>query len=591
MANSGSFNTSAYSFGENGNRYLTFSWEVISQSVASNSTTISWKLFGAGTYKSAPVVSDVHVVIDGEVVYDVDMYTHVSIHPGDVVASGTKVISHNSDGNRTFSASAECGIYVWAANCSGSGSWSLPMIPRKSTLEVPNGTLGTQQTITIKKNADAFAHSITYTCGDASGRICTKSKSTSIKWTPPKELAQQKPQDTSVVLNFTIETFVSDASDAQSVGTNTAVATYQMPSDIAPYFMLSSSDPTGHLDTFGVYVQGHSKLRLVIDAGGTYGAWIKSYSTTFDGSTYTDSTFTSGTILQTGTVRASVTVTDSRNRTATDTKDITVAPYSYPKLTSLSAYRSDGSGNSSPNGSYVTVKFSSSVTNVNNKNGAWYKVKYKKSTESAYTTATLDDYTGNLAVSGGKYTFAADESSYDILVLVGDKIKTIEYSASAPSKSHVWSLLKKGGKVVGMAFGKLAEHEGFFELGWKLKIAGGDSVVEQGTVGNWTYRKWDSGVAECWMTLEHTTALSTAWGALYSGSATSRQNYPFTFASRPTETVSLHAESYQGFIYPEKSLMGVNTVSQTACYNICRPSSITTSSKFYINFHVTGRWK
>ena len=25
-----------------------------------------------------------------------------------------------------------------------------------------------------------------------------------------------------------------------------------------------------------------------------------------------------------------------------------------------------------------------------------------------------------------------------------------------------------------------------------------DYVVEQGTIGNWTYRKWNSGVAECW---------------------------------------------------------------------------------------------
>ena len=25
-----------------------------------------------------------------------------------------------------------------------------------------------------------------------------------------------------------------------------------------------------------------------------------------------------------------------------------------------------------------------------------------------------------------------------------------------------------------------------------------DYVIEQGTVGSWTYRKWASGLAECW---------------------------------------------------------------------------------------------
>lgn len=25
-----------------------------------------------------------------------------------------------------------------------------------------------------------------------------------------------------------------------------------------------------------------------------------------------------------------------------------------------------------------------------------------------------------------------------------------------------------------------------------------DYIVEQGTSGNWTYRKWNSGIAECW---------------------------------------------------------------------------------------------
>ena len=587
MANSGSFNTSAYSF-TNGTRYLTFKWSVVSQNIAENKTTISWELVGAGTYKSAPVCSDFHVVIDGEVVYDKPSTYHVSVYPGDVVASGTKVITHNSDGNKTFTASAEAGIYVHVANCRGSGSWSLPMIPRKSTMDAPNGTLGVLQAVTVYKQADNFTHTITYASGGYSGTICTKSGDVYVNWTPPMDLAIQSPQGTSVVVNFTIETF----NGSESVGTSTATAVYQIPTSVYPYLAITTSDPTGYADYYGAYIQGQSKLKINIQATPTYGAWITSISTVFDGKTYSGESFTSDTILQTGNVNASITVTDSRYRTVGDTKTITVLPYSYPKLTAVNAYRSNSDGSSNKNGTHITVKFSSYVTSLNNKNGAWYKVQYKKSTASSYTVATLDAYTGNFSVTNGTYTFSADESSYDINVLVGDRFKTITYAVGGASVNHTISMLKKNGEVVGIAFGKLAEHEGVVDFGWTPMCSGnGDVVVEQGESNGWTYRKWDSGVAECWKILEHSTTVATAWGGLYVGNATARQNYPFAFISKPVEVVSLTSGGSMGFIYPEKDGHGVNGGYASARYNVCSLSSITSAATYYFNFHVMGRWK
>lgn len=55
---------------------------------------------------------------------------------GTTVASGSFTISHNSDGSKSFSASAEEGIYTFAVNCSGSGSWSLPTIARATGTEL-----------------------------------------------------------------------------------------------------------------------------------------------------------------------------------------------------------------------------------------------------------------------------------------------------------------------------------------------------------------------------------------------------------------------------------------------------------------------
>ena len=128
MASSGSFDTNAYSV-----RYLTFNWWVNSQDIGGNYTEIGWNLVGnGGSTTSWYTAGNFKVVIDGEQVY----YSsdRISLYNGTPVASGTKRIYHNSDGARSFGASAEAGIYYVAVNVSGSGSWELPRIARYSNI-------------------------------------------------------------------------------------------------------------------------------------------------------------------------------------------------------------------------------------------------------------------------------------------------------------------------------------------------------------------------------------------------------------------------------------------------------------------------
>lgn len=127
MASSGSFNTSAYTGATT--RYLTFNWWVNSQDAEGNYTDIGWELVGAGGSTTKYYTSgNFKVIIDGEQVHY--STTRIYLYNGTKVASGTKRIYHESDGNKTFSASAEAGIYYVAVNCSGSGSWALPKINR-----------------------------------------------------------------------------------------------------------------------------------------------------------------------------------------------------------------------------------------------------------------------------------------------------------------------------------------------------------------------------------------------------------------------------------------------------------------------------
>lgn len=165
MASSGSFNTGSYK-----GRYLTFSWWINSQSIENNTTTIGWKLVGAGD-SGYVMVSEVKVTIDGSQAYYRDESNHQKVYVDTVVASGTKTITHNADGSRSFSVSVSAGIYEWAINKSGSDSWSLTTIPRAATISsAPNFTDEGSPQITYSNKAGTAVSTLQACIADSEGK-------------------------------------------------------------------------------------------------------------------------------------------------------------------------------------------------------------------------------------------------------------------------------------------------------------------------------------------------------------------------------------------------------------------------------------
>lgn len=590
MATSGSFNTAAYSF-NSGTRYLTFKWEVASQSIASNQTVISWQLVGAGTYQYNPVCGGFKVKINDEVVYEQPTSYRINVSIGTIVASGSKTFTHDSNGNCSFTAYAEAGIYTVAVNCTGSSSFSLPKIPRKSTITVSNGTLGTDQTITINRESTSLTHTITYTCGSASGTIATKTSNASVSWTPANTLAEQAPSASTVAVTLKVVTF----SGTTEIGSATTSITCTIPNTntFIPVLSYSTSDEMGYSSKYGGYVQGKSKLKVAINTYGAYGAWITSVKTEFDGAVYSGESVTTNAINASGSVTLKVTSTDSRGRTTVATSTINVLAYEQPKITALTAYRCNSSGQATNTGDYLALKFSSVITSLNSKNKASITAKYKATNATSYTSLNMSSYNGTYTVTDGVVTFLASKSSsYEILLTVEDDFKAITQSSLGSSEKKVWSALKKNNEIVGFAFGKVAEHENTFDIGWPVKFSnGGDCVVDVGESDGWTYRKWDSGVAECWKIHEFSTTINTAFGSLYCGNATQRQTYPFAFIEKPVENVTLQSGSTQAFLYVETGGHGVNGTNSSARYNVFRPGAMADSQTFYLSFHVIGKWK
>ena len=114
-----------------------------------------------------------------------------------------------------------------------------------------------------------------------------------------------------------------------------------------------------------------------------------------------------------------------------------------------------------------------------------------------------------------------------------------------------------------------------------------DNVVEQGTSGNWTYRKWNSGIGECWLQYNPGSyTCGTARGSLYSGGNLSL-TYPITFVSYPTVTgnVSLGTDAY--VVWLQFTSLGT---SAAQC-RIVSSGSVAANSNYLISVYVTGRWK
>lgn len=461
MATSGSKSVAVTSYDT-----LKFSWEVTGQSIVNNTSTVAWKLQlisdSSGRIDSS-ASKKWSVTVNGTK-YSGTNTVGIAASTTKTLASDTTTITHNSNGTKTFSYSFSQEFSITFSGVdigtkSGSGSGTLNTIARKSSLSASNGTLGTAQTLTVSRYDSSFTHTIAYKCGNTSGTVATKSSSTSISWTPPLTLAQQNTTGSSVSIIFTITTYTGDT----SIGTNTKTISCAIPASVKPTVSLTVSDVYTYRTTYGAYVQGKSKLQIAVNASGSQGSTIKAYKTTIDGKTYTTKDVTTAALSGSGTLTISTTVTDSRGRTSSTTWDVNVLPYSAPKITSLSVKRCNADGSTNTTGAYLKITFGSSVTALNNKNTANYKLQYKKTSATSYTSKALSDYSGKYSVSGGSYIFAADSNAYNLILTVTDAFSSNTKTATGSSTSMLFSFLKKG---VGFAVGKLAELSGYFDCGY-----------------------------------------------------------------------------------------------------------------------------
>lgn len=388
-----------------------------------------------------------------------------------LLGTASKTVTHNDNGAKTVSVSASFATDVSLGTLTTSRNITLTTISRLSSLSVGNGTLGIAQTLTISEPTSSNNHKITYTCGSIEGYILgsasATSTSNSVSWKPPVSLAKQNTKGTSVAATITLYTYNGNG---VYVGSKSYSITLTIPASVKPTLTIDVSDPTGYKDTYGNYVQGKSKIKVIPTATIAQGASIVEYEYVIGGTQYKGDTVETSAISQSGSITVKVKATDTRGRYAEVEQIVTVLAYSAPSLEITRVERTDSSGVSSKDGKFLTVYFNASIISLSSLNKATLKVKKKKKTDTSWIPeVTIVSEVSDYSVTGGKYTFlAAPTSSYDVMMTLSDSFNVpVQRTATGSSCTKIFSVFSEG---KGFAVGKVAEKENTFEVGWNAQF-------------------------------------------------------------------------------------------------------------------------
>lgn len=347
------------------------------------------------------------------------------------------------------------------------------------TVSSSSVNLGSALTIYTNRQSTATVHTISYWFGETSGAIATN-VGASVSWTPPLSLASQIPNATSGICTITCNSFVNGT----LTGTRTCTVTLTVPATVVPSISSVTVEDTNEtvVTKIGAYVKSLSTLSVAITAAGVYGSSISSYRTSLDGVTYTAASFTASKKLSAaGDMTLTVTVTDSRGRTATYTNTFNVLDYAVPSIKKFSAERCNSDGSAAQvDGTKVRFSFTGSVNPLNNKNGLSCLVYYKLKSATAWTQAYKMAITSyNLSATDQLLEQTYDALySYDLKVRLTDYFYYVEQAVSIGTKGVILDFMADG---TGIGIGKVAETSGYIDCGWPLKLSTALAVAYGGT--------------------------------------------------------------------------------------------------------------
>ena len=533
MAESGKINGSCT--GSSGSRYsFWIDWEESNVSQSNNSSKITFYLRvkrNDGVSNSAWNLNrkpSVTLKIDGQTV-TMTSTDYIDTRHNVTCTFGTYITTraHNDNGTKSLSVSASFTMYDTPTLTGGSlsGTAVLTTILRQSTIKsVPTITIGQAAAVTISAPVSTWTHTLKLVFGSITLTKSMAAGVSSVTLTAAEtaQLAAAIPNANTGIGTMTLTNSVGVSSSAGFTARIDVSAASPVWSGTFAFADVTHASVTGDDQ---MIISGISDIKITIPAAAASAQqsasltkYIASCGSVTGSAAYSASEAVTITLKDVSAAQITVAAVDSRGNQTAVSKTAEVIPYTPPVIRSVTARRVNGST------AEVILDLTASIyadpigTMIN----AVQSLTYTYTPGGGETSAAIQL---TPSISGGTVRFSASiqgdlgtggfaiKNSYTITVTLADKLSSAVLSAFLNS-GIVLVDLYRAGDTYGVGIGALYDPD----IAARLQIDGqglDDYVIEQGTSGIWTYRKWHSGMAECWGMFTEDVAWTTPIGGLY----------------------------------------------------------------------------
>lgn len=404
MATSGSFGTNTIS-----KSYFYVRWSQTGQSVANNTTSISWTAgIYTGTssshdnfYSNAVKINNIY--INGTKVYAGGTWSNIKTGGYHDLTSGTLDITHNSDGTKSVDMSISAWTYS-SSNYSGDGTFTLETIPRQATInsatdfnDEGNPTItytnSAGNSVTTLQACIALTESSAQSNPIISWRDISKTGSSytfNLTTAEREALRNAMPTQKTRNLWFFVKTILGGVTYYSYKIASITIVNANPFIDTIDYSDINQ-DTYDFTGDYHVIIQGLSRLQFqFFDVESFKGATLSTLSiningnvvtTPFTGTSITSTTYTYGEVDVSENTTAVLTLTDSRGNSSSYNVPLTIWEYESPTAI-ITEYRESNFYTESH------IKVDANYSSLNNLNTITIKYRIKKSTESTWGSWT-----------------------------------------------------------------------------------------------------------------------------------------------------------------------------------------------------------
>lgn len=213
-------------------------------------------------------------------------------------------------------------------------------------------------------------------------------------------------------------------------------------------------------------------------------------------------------------------------------------------------------------------------------------------------------------LSRGIQVTAADLSAQDIMIesfAIGDSVRVVSPphgidTIMQVSKLDTSLVGSKSSMTIGWGKKSLTGSVSSSGIRSTSTSSGGsssaDTIIDQGTIGKWTWRKWASGIAEMWALFDigELAMTSQTWGALYTASwmglaaNKAARAYPFAFVANPVVSATPTVGSGNIWLATNTENDIGTRLTHAPAYQCVRASDAVVNAP-QVSYYVVGRYK